>query len=237
MAAVEVGIGCAVLGAAVGPFLAGLTLRVPAGEPVRTDQAWRGEPADQRRVAVVTALSALVCGAIGAAVGAAPELLALLWLGLVGVPLAVIDIDCQRLPDRLTLPGAVVGLALLAGASRATGDWDALVRAVFAAVVVGGIAFLFALVVGGGSGLGLGDVKLLALLALFLGWLSWGHVVLGVALGFGLGALAAVVLLGTRRAGLKDSIAFGQWLIAGALVAVVVGRPLLDGYLGVGAGS
>lgn len=235
--AVEVGIGCAVLGAAVGPFLAGLTLRVPAGEPVRTGEAWRGEPAEPRRVAAVTALSAVVCGAVGTAVGARPELLALLWLGLVCVPLAVIDVDCHRLPDRLTLPGAVVGLALLTGASRAGGDWAALRRAVLAAVVVGGVAFLFALLVGGGSGLGLGDVKLLALLALFLGWLGWGHVVLGVALGFGAGALAAVALLSTRRAGLKDSIAFGQWLILGALVAVVAGRPLLDGYLAVGAGG
>jgi leader peptidase (prepilin peptidase)/N-methyltransferase len=235
--AVEIGLGCAALGAAVGPFLAGLTMRVPAGEPVRAGGAWRGEPATPSRTALVSALAAVVLGAIGTAIGAERELLAFLWLGLVAVPLAVIDVECQRLPDRLTLPGFVVGLALLVGASRAGADRDALGRAVLAAAVVGGTAFLFALLVGGGSGLGLGDVKLLALLALFLGWLGWGQVVLGVALGFGIGAVAAVVLLGLRRAGLKDSIAFGQWLIAGALLAVVVGRPLLDGYLGVDAGG
>lgn len=234
---VAVGIGCAVLGAAVGPFLAGLTVRVPAGDPVRTGGAWRGEPATTARIALVTALAAAVLGAIGATIGAEPELLAFLWLGLVAVPLAVIDVESLRLPDRLTLPGFVVGLALLVGAARAGSDWRALERAVLAAVVVGGVAFLFALLLGGGSGLGLGDVKLLALLGLFLGWLGWGHVVLGVALGFGIGAVAAVVLLGLRRAGLKDSIALGQWLIAGAVVAVVAGRPLLDGYLGAGVGG
>lgn len=234
---VAVGIGCAVGGAAVGPFLAALTVRVPAGEPVGTGEAWRGEPAEPARIAVVTALAALVLGAIGAAIGPEPQLLAYLWLGLVCVPLAVIDVDCLRLPDRLTLPGALVGLALLTGASRAEDDWGALLRAVLAAVIVGTVAFLFALLVGGCSGLGLGDVKLLALLALFLGWLGWGHVVLGVALGFVFGAVAAVVLLAARRAGMKDSIPFGQWLIAGALVAVVVGRPLLDCYLAVDAGA
>lgn len=231
---VGVGLASALLGLAVGPFLAGLTLRVPAGDPLLVPGAWRGAPAGGRRIAAVTALAAVTLGAIGAAVGAEPQLAALLWLGLVGVPLAVIDVDCLRLPDRLTLPAYPVGLALLAAASAATGDWAALGRAVLAGAVVGTGALLFALLLGAGGGLGLGDVKLLGLLALHLGWLGWGAVVVGIALGFGLGALAAVALLALRRAGLKDSVAFGQWLIAGAVLAVVAGRPLLDGYLGVG---
>jgi leader peptidase (prepilin peptidase)/N-methyltransferase len=228
---VGVGAGCAVLGAALGPFLAGLTLRVPAGEPWWMPGAARGAPAGMRRVGTVTVLAALVLGAVGAAIGAEPQLPAYLWLAAVGLTLAVIDLDCLRLPDRLTLPSYPVGLALLAAAS--TDDWGAFGRAVVAAVVVGGAALLIALVVPGG-GLGLGDVKLLGLLGLFLGWLGWGEVVLGVAAGFAVGALAAVVLLGLRRAGLRDHMAFGQWLIAGALVAVVAGDGLLDAYLSVG---
>jgi leader peptidase (prepilin peptidase)/N-methyltransferase len=185
----------------------------------------------------VTVLAVLTLGAIGVATGAEPQLAALLWLGLVCVPLAVIDVDCLRLPDRLTLPAYPVGLALLTAASAVTGDWSALGRAVVAAGVVAVGAVAFALVVDRGAGLGLGDVKLLGLLALHLGWLGWGQVVVGIVLGFGLGALAAIALLALRRAGMKDSIAFGQWLIAGAVLAVVVGRPALDGYLGVGAGG
>lgn len=234
---VAVGLGSALLGLAAGPYLAGLTLRVPAGDPLPVAGAWRGAPAARRRVVAVTVLAAVVLGGIGAAVGAEAQLAALLWLGLVGVPLAVIDVDCLRLPDRLTLPAYPVGLALLTAASAATGNWAALGRAVLAAVVVGVGALLFALVLGGGAGLGLGDVKLLGLLALHLGWLGWGEVVLGVVLGFGLGAVAAIGLLALGRAGLKDSIAFGQWLIAGALLAVVAGRPLLDGYLGASTGG
>lgn len=232
---VGVGVGCAAVGAVAGPLLAGLTLRVPAGASVlprvAADRAPELVPGP-RRVLLVSVLAAVVLGGIGAAIGAEPELLAYGWLGLVAVPLAVIDVETLRLPDRLTIPGFVIGLALLVGASRADGDWGALGRAVLAAAVVGGVAFVFALIVGGGAGLGLGDVKLLALLALFLGWLGWGHVALGVALGFGVGALAAVVLLAARRAGLKDHIPFGQWLIAGALLAVIAGDPLVDAYLG-----
>jgi leader peptidase (prepilin peptidase) / N-methyltransferase len=232
---VVVGAACAAAGAVVGPFLAGLTLRVPAEEPLLTAGAWRGRPAAARRVGVVTVLTAAVLGTVGSARGAEPELAAYLWLAAIGITLAVIDLDCLRLPDRLTLPSYPIGVALLALAS--TDDWSALRRALLAAVVVGGAAFLLALLVPGG-GLGLGDVKLLGLLGLFLGWLGWGEVALGIAAGFAIGAVAAVVLLALRRAGLKDHMAFGQWLIAGALVAVVAGDRLLDAYLAVGtAGS
>lgn len=230
---VPVGVGCALLGAALGPFLAGLTLRVPADRPLVVPGGWRGVPAGRRRVAAVSALAALALGAVGAALGAEPELPAYLWLAAVGVTLAVIDLDCLRLPDRLTLPSYPIGLALLGVASAAHGDWDALGRAVLAAAVVGGAALLLAIALPGG-GLGLGDVKLLGVLGLHLGWLGWGHVAVGVALGFCLGAAAAVLLLALRRAGLKDHVAFGQWLIAGALLAVVAGGRLTDAYLSVG---
>ncbi len=121
------------------------------------------------------------------AVGAEPQLPAYLWLAAVGVTLAVIDLETLRLPDRLTLPSYPVGLVLLA----IPADWPALGRAVLAAAITGGAAFLLALLAPRG-GLGLGDVKLLGVLGLFLGWLGWGVLVVGVALGFALGAVAAV---------------------------------------------
>ena len=113
-------------------------------------------------------------------------------------------------------------------------DWPALGRAVLAAAVTGAAAFLLALLAPRG-GLGFGDVKLLGVLGLFLGWLGWGVLVVGVAAGFTLGAVAALAMLASRRAGMRDHLAFGPWLIAGALVGVVAGRPLVDAYLSVGA--
>ena len=219
----------AVLGLVLGPFLAGLTLSVPAGDPVLGKRWWRGD-ASPRRVTTVTALAVLALGAVAAAVGPHPQLPAYLWLAAVGVTLAVIDAETLRLPDRLTLPSYPVGLVLLA----LPADWPALGRAVLAAVVAGGAALLLALLAPRG-GLGLGDVKLLGVLGLFLGWLGWGVLVVGVALGFAIGALAAAAMLASRRAGLRDHLAFGPWLIAGALVAVVAGQPLVDAYLSTGA--
>ncbi len=227
---VVVGLGSAGLGVVVGPFLAGLTLRVPAGDPVLGKRWWAGGDAGPGRIATMTVLAAVALGAVGAGIGARAELAAYLWLAAVGVTLAVIDLDCQRLPDRLTLPSFPVGLALLA----IPGDWSALGRAGLGAVAAGGAALLLALVAPSG-GLGLGDVKLLGLLGLFLGWLGWGVLVLGVAVGFTLGALVAVGMLASRRAGLRDHLAFGPWLIAGALFAVVAGRDVLDAYLSVAA--
>lgn len=220
----------ALLGIVLGPFLAGLTLSVPAGDPILGKRWWRGGQATPRRVAVVTGLAAVALGAVAGALGAEPQLPAYLWLAAVGVALAVIDIETLRLPDRLTLPSYPVGLVLLA----IPADWPALGRAVLAAVITGVAAFLLALLAPRG-GLGLGDVKLLGLLGLFLGWLGWGVLVVGVALGFALGAVAAVGMLASRRAGLRDHLAFGPWLIAGALVAVVAGRGLVDAYLSSGA--
>jgi leader peptidase (prepilin peptidase)/N-methyltransferase len=227
---VLVGLLGALLGAVLGPFLAGLTLSVPAGDPVLGKRWWRGGQAPPRRVAIVTALAAVALGSVAAAVGAEPQLPAYLWLAAVGVTLAVIDVETLRLPDRLTLPSYPVGLVLLA----VPADRPALGRAVLAAAITGGAAVLLALLAPRG-GLGLGDVKLLGVLGLFLGWLGWGVLVVGVALGFGLGAVAAVAMLASRRAGLRDHLAFGPWLIAGALAAVVAGPPLVDAYLGTGA--
>jgi leader peptidase (prepilin peptidase) / N-methyltransferase len=226
---VFVGLLGAVLGVVLGPFLAGLTLSVPAGDPVLAKRWWRGGQASPRRVGVVSGLAAVALGAVAGAVGAEPQLPAYLWLAAVGVTLAVIDIETLRLPDRLTLPSYPVGLVLLA----IPAEWPALGRAVLAAAVTGAAAFLLALLAPRG-GLGFGDVKLLGVLGLFLGWLGWGVLVVGVALGFALAAVAAAGMLASRRAGLRDHLAFGPWLIAGALVAVVAGRPLVDAYLSTG---
>jgi len=49
----------ALLGIVLGPFLAGLTLSVPAGDPILGKRWWRGGQATPRRVAVVTGLAAV----------------------------------------------------------------------------------------------------------------------------------------------------------------------------------
>jgi leader peptidase (prepilin peptidase)/N-methyltransferase len=218
------------LGLLLGPFLAGLTLRIPADQPVLTRDGWRGGAAGPGRRAVVTVLSGAVLGTVGGGLGADPALPAYLWLGAVGVTLAVIDIDCHRLPDRLTLPSYPVGVLLLGAAALARHDLAALGRALLAAAAVAAVFLLLALA--SPRSLGLGDVKLAGLLGLHLGFLGWAEVLLGLLAGFLVGAAVAVALLAGRRAGWRTDVAFGPSLLAGALAAVLVGRQLAAAYLG-----
>jgi leader peptidase (prepilin peptidase)/N-methyltransferase len=226
---VVAGVGCAVLGLALGPYLAGLTVRLAADEPVLVAGAWRGVPAGRTRQIVVTLLSAIMAGAVGAGVGWDAALPAYLWLAFVGVALAVVDVDCQRLPNRLTLPSYPIAAALLAIASLARHDFGALLRGAIAGAAVYLVFLLLALI--SPASLGFGDVKLAGVLGLYLGWLGLGVLALGLVAAFALGALVAVTLLFGRRVGWRGDVAFGPSLLAGALFAVVAGQRLVDAYL------
>ncbi|GIL30246.1 prepilin peptidase [Actinocatenispora comari] len=216
-------LGCAAAGAAVGPALAATAARLP------------GVAAGGRRTVVVCVLTAVAFG--GVAVGLVPDpvrrygLPAFLVLAAAGVLLCVIDADLRRLPDAITLPAYPVVAALLAVASAIDGGpgWAELARAGVGALAAAGLYLLLCLAPG--SQLGFGDVKLAGLLGLALGWLSWSTLAVGVVLGFGYGGGYALVLLASRRAGLRTRIPFGPAMLAGALTAVLAGDWLAAGYL------
>ncbi|MCO6671655.1 prepilin peptidase [Cutibacterium avidum] len=91
------------------------------------------------------------------------------------VACCVVDVDVHRLPDVVTLPmlaGLTVCLGILAAL---TSRWGALGRAVGASVIVFAV-FLLLGIIGRGTGMGMGDVKLSASIGLVMGYLSWVHV-------------------------------------------------------------
>ena len=55
-----------------------------------------------------------------------------------------------------------------------------------------------------------------------LGWLGWGTVVTGTVACFMIAGLFAAVLLVLRRAKLGDQLAFGPFILLGALAAIVI---------------
>lgn len=169
----------------------------------------------------------LVAPTLAAAAGL--EWIAFLYLGAVSVALAAIDLDVRRLPDRIVLPSAAVGVALLGAADLLRGDPVAFGTA---AAGSGAAALLFAVLwfVKPG-GMGLGDVKLAAVLGLFLGQLGLAQLVVGVSAGFVLGGVFGIALLVVRRAGRGTAIPFGPWMLAGAWVGVLAGPALAHGYL------
>jgi len=81
----------------------------------------------------------------------------------------------------------------------------------------------------GREGMGLGDVKLLAMIAAFLGF--WGAVV-GLFVGVMAACVYALVLLAMRRAGMQTKLAFGSFLAVGGLFAAVWGERVVGWYSG-----
>jgi leader peptidase (prepilin peptidase)/N-methyltransferase len=146
---------------------------------------------------------------------------AYLYLGVVGVWLSAIDVRVHRLPDHLVLPSYPVLVVLFGAAALVDDAPDRLLRAVLAGAACW-LAFL-ALYRLPGAGLGRGDVKLVGLLGGALGWLGWPSVVFGMFAGVVLGGVAALVLLAARRAGWHDRLAYGPFLLAGTLLAVLAG--------------
>jgi leader peptidase (prepilin peptidase)/N-methyltransferase len=154
---------------------------------------------------------------------------AFLYLAAVSVALAAIDIDLRRLPDRIVLPSIVVGIVLLALATFGAGDWGLLVRALVGGAVL--FAFYFALVLAYPRGMGFGDVKLAALLGLYLGWTGWDALIVGAFAAFLIGGVFAIVLVLVKRANGKTAIPFGPWMLLGAWVGIFLGSDIATGYL------
>ncbi|MDQ6716294.1 MAG: prepilin peptidase [Actinomycetota bacterium] len=145
---------------------------------------------------------------------------AYLLLAVVGAALFRIDLDVHRLPEGLTLPSIPAVALLLTVASATSGDWVALGRAVAAGLGVWLVYVVLALIVPGG--LGLGDATLGGLVSLPLGYLGWGLPVVGILAAYLVSAAVALIGLATRRLHLRSDMAFGPYILLGALVAVFV---------------
>lgn len=136
------------------------------------------------------------------------------------------DLETQRLPNVLTIPGTVVGLA-----------FSVVVPPGIVASLIGaalGAAILLAIRWGwhratGVDAMGLGDVKMLAMTGAFLGW---RQVVVVLFLASVVGALVGVALAASGRRSMQSRLPFGTFLAAAAFVASLVGESLVTWYLG-----
>jgi leader peptidase (prepilin peptidase)/N-methyltransferase len=148
----------------------------------------------------------------------------ILLAGLVAITL--IDLDHQIIPDVLSVPGIAVGV-LFSLAPGGIGWTSSLLG-----VLIGGGVFL-AVIVGstvviGQAGMGVGDVKLGAMIGAFLGWKL---ILLTVLLSMLIGGPLAVALLVSGRKGRKDPIPFGPFLAVGGLISLFYGDAVIAWYL------
>jgi leader peptidase (prepilin peptidase)/N-methyltransferase len=134
----------------------------------------------------------------------------------------------MRLPNAIVYPTFAAVAVLLGIATLITGEVEPLVRAGLAAGAL--TALFFAIVVAQPGGMGLGDVKLAAVIGAVLGFVSYPAVVVGVFLAFVLGGLAGAALIVARRAGSKSAIPLGPALVAGAVIALFASAPITDAY-------
>lgn len=182
------------------------------------------------RYPLVELLTAGVFAAVGAAIGAHAELPAFLYLAAIGVALAAIDLDTMKLPNILTLPSYGVGIVLLGIAAAVDGDTTRIVRAVEGMAVLYALYFVLCYATAG-KGMGFGDVKLAGVLGLYLGWLGWPEVFVGSFAAYLLGGGVGIAVIALGKGGRKTRIPFGPFLIAGALIAVLVGHPIAHAWL------
>jgi leader peptidase (prepilin peptidase)/N-methyltransferase len=244
------------VGLAIGSFLNVVIWRIPRGEsivsppsacpschakirsrdnvPVLSWLILRGKCRDcstriSARYPLVEAGTAALFVVLALRIGPEPELPAFLYLGAVGVALALIDLDHQRLPDSLTLPSYAVALVLLGGAALADGDSEPFLRAVIGGVAL--FAVYFAIWFAYPKGMGFGDVKLSGLLGAYLGWVAYGALVTGAFLGFLIGGVFSIGLVLLTDAGRKSKVPFGPFMLLGALIGILTGSSLVDAYL------
>jgi leader peptidase (prepilin peptidase)/N-methyltransferase len=153
--------------------------------------------------------------------GASPELPAFCYLAVAGVALAFIDALYQRLPDLLTLPSYPVAiLALGIGALFVPGGGQHFGQALIGMAAVWLLFLLQVLIYP--AGMGWGDVKLSGVIGLYLGWFGVAAVIAGLLAGYLLAAVTGIGLLATGRATRKSYLPFGPFLLAGALIVIVI---------------
>lgn len=167
---------------------------------------------------------AVLLGGLAGLASSWTQMLAFVVLAVASGLLTVIDLAEERLPDVIVLPLLGITAVLLTLAAWVDGDWTALIRAGLAALALFVLYFVMAIF---SPDLGFGDVKLAAVAGAFGGWFGWGAVLLGFGAGWATFAIAGMVLLATRRRDRKSSLAFGPFLILGAVLGVFWAGALL----------
>jgi len=180
-----------------------------------------GEPISPRYPLTELALAALWTATV-----------AVLWddpvevvLGLVFVftllAVTLTDLERRVIPNKILLAAAIAGVAI-----AAVGDPSSLPERVLAAVAAGGVLFLVVLAYP--RGMGLGDVKLTALMGFYLG----RNVAPAVLVALLLGSLVGLAMIARHGAAArKQAIPFGPFLAVGGVVGLLAGDQLVDLYL------
>jgi leader peptidase (prepilin peptidase)/N-methyltransferase len=170
---------------------------------------------------IVEALTAALFAAVGLQTGMSAPVWPGLALAVTLVVVSATDIEHRIVPNRVLAPAAVaaVGLWALAEPGR-------LPENLVAAAAAGG--FLLVAAIAYPAGMGMGDVKLAAVMGLFLGRSVAPALFVGFALGAAVGIAMMVALGASAR---KQAIPFAPFLAFGGMVGQLFGTEIVDWYL------
>jgi leader peptidase (prepilin peptidase) / N-methyltransferase len=177
------------------------------------------------RYPIIEAITAVMFALAWWHYGPGVLLVSRLAFGCALIVLFAIDLEHHLLPNAITLPGIAVGFAFSLVSEP------------------GWLASLLGILVGGGSlygiaaayywvrreeGLGMGDVKMLAMIGAFLGW---PLTLLTLVLASFAGSIVGVGLIALGRGDMKYALPFGTFLAIGAALAASIGPALLAWYM------
>jgi leader peptidase (prepilin peptidase)/N-methyltransferase len=179
------------------------------------------EPISPRYPLVEAATAALYVGVVIARDDALGIVLGLLLVTAL-VPVTLIDLDHRLIPNVITLPAALA--AVVAGLAL---DVDFVPEQLIAGAAAGAFFLLAALAYP--RGMGMGDVKLAAVLGLYLGRAVAPAILIGLVTGVLVGAL--IMARKGVAEGRKTAVPFGPFLALGGVVAFFAGDEMVDWYL------
>ena len=174
------------------------------------------------RYPVIEALTAVLAVSVVLVKHSAHDIVMGLVLVGILVPVALIDLDHRIIPNKITLPAAIAAVAIGLALEP---SW--VPEQLIAGAAAGG--FLLVFVLAYPRGMGMGDVKLAAVLGLFLGREVAVALLVGVVAGTVVGA-AIMARLGVSK-GRKTAVPFGPFLALGGIVALLAGPAIVHWYL------
>lgn len=214
---------CGVVGVPVGMFLNVVIEKIPEKESLRP---WVRSPKSAVEWWVVAGTAGLFA-AVGVRFGADWALPAYLVLAASLLSISVIDLRLYIVPNRIVYPTLAVAIPLLIGAALLHHHPSAIRAAAIGSV--GAWFFLLVVHLIQPRGMGFGDVRLAAILGMYLGFLSVRLVLWGMLAGFVLGAVIGIGLIVFGGRGRKEAVPFAPFLAAGTLLAICFSSQILGG--------
>jgi len=177
------------------------------------------------RYPIIEAITAAMFGLAWWYYGPGPLLASRIVFGCMLIVLFAIDLEHHLLPNVITIPGIAIGFLL---SFINDPGWRS---SLIGILVGGGVLYLIAegyYRLRREEGLGMGDVKMLAMIGAFLGW---PLTILSLMIASFAGTIIGLGLIATGRGTMKYALPFGTFLAIGAAVSAAVGQSILDWYL------